>query len=71
MDERLTTCLGFTFLSTISYSTLQPDMLVSPTELFGKNTLGFIDLYAHPAEPSTEDFPPPLGPINAVTGNSK
>lgn len=28
-------------------------------------------LYAQPATPKTEDFPLPLGPMSAVTGNSK
>ena len=45
-------------------------MLLSREPLFVKKRPGFSDIYAHAAAPSTVVFPPPLGPISAVTGKS-
>ena len=39
--------------------------------LLAKNCRGWMSLYAHPAAPNTVVFPPPFGPIKAVTRKSK
>jgi len=59
------------FLSINSYSMDQSCMLSSYFPLFAKKRPGLISLYAHPAAPRMVVFPPPFGPISAVTGKSK
>jgi len=45
-------------------------MLSSKFPLFAKNLLGEIALNAQAADPNIVVFPPPFGPIIAVTGKS-